>query len=165
MKIILTPQIPQNDHKIGQHLYIPRVNPIKVNEPTYIYSDKTISSLPETHSLQTTPSSSQISPSFFNLNFPNNLDARYREQSSSSIPLRLDWNTFVSSPPLFGQHQESSRLIVGHSVDYNIDRIPTKIFDNIIFKSINKIVYKSSLKPQSDLMILFNTFLTQVHQK
>ena len=45
----------------------------------------------------------------FPLNFPNNLDARYREQSSI-IPLRLDWNTFVALPPLFGQHQESSRL-------------------------------------------------------
>ena len=23
----------------------------------------------------------------------------------------MDWNTFVAPPPLFGQHQESSRLL------------------------------------------------------
>ena len=50
----------------------------------------TSSSLPETLSLPSTPSISQISPPPFNLNFPNNLDARYREQSSTNIPLRLD---------------------------------------------------------------------------
>ena len=32
------------------------------------------------------------------------------EQSSTNIPLRLDWNTFVAPPPLFGQHQDSNRL-------------------------------------------------------
>ena len=47
--------------------------------------------------------------SFFPLNSPNNLDTRYREQSTN-IPLRLDWNTFVAPPPLFGQHNESHRL-------------------------------------------------------
>ena len=44
------------------------------------------------------------------MTFPNNLDARYREQSLTNIPLRLDWNTFTAPPPLFGQHQESNRL-------------------------------------------------------
>ena len=34
----------------------------------------------------------------------------YQEQSSTNTPLRLDWNTFVAPPRLFGQHQESSRL-------------------------------------------------------
>ena len=63
--------------------------PNLVNEPIDISSDATLSSLPETLSLPSTPSNSQISPSFFALNFPNNLDARYREQSTNT-PLRLD---------------------------------------------------------------------------
>ena len=81
-----------------------------VNETIDISSDTTLSSLPETLSLPLTSSLSQISPTLISLMFPNNLDARYREQSSSNIPLPLDWNTFVAPPPLFGQHQESSRL-------------------------------------------------------
>ena len=83
--------------------------PNLVNEPIDISSDTTLSSLPETLSLPSTPSISQISTTFFPLNFPNNLDARYREQSTN-IPLRLDWNAFVAPPPLFGQHHESHRL-------------------------------------------------------
>ena len=69
-----------------------------VNEPIDISSDTTLSSLPETPSLPSTPSTSQISPTLSPLNFPNNLDARYREQSSSNIPLRLDWKHL---PPPF----------------------------------------------------------------
>ena len=85
--------------------------PNLVNDPIDISTDTTTSSsLPETLSLPSTPSISQISPPPFNLNFPNNLDARYREQSTTNIPLRLDWNTFTAPPPLFGQHQESNRL-------------------------------------------------------
>ena len=80
-------------------------NPIDISTAT-----TTSSSLPETLSLPSTPSKSQISPTPFPLNFPNNLDARYREQSSTNIPLRLDWNTFTAPPPLFGQHPESNRL-------------------------------------------------------
>ena len=81
-----------------------------MNEPIDISSDTTLSSLPETLSLPSTPSISQISPTLFPLNFPSNHDARYQEQSSTNTPLRLDWNTFVAPPLLFGQHQESSRL-------------------------------------------------------
>ena len=84
--------------------------PNLVNDPIDISTNTTLSSLPETLSLPSTPSLSQISPTLFPLNFPNNLDARYLEQSSSNIPLRLDWNTFVAPPSLFGQHQESNRL-------------------------------------------------------
>ena len=84
--------------------------PNLVNEQIDISSDATLSSLPETLSLPSTPSISQISPTLFPLNFPTNLCARYQEQSSTNTPLRLDWNTFVAPPPLFGQHQESSRL-------------------------------------------------------
>ena len=84
--------------------------PNLMNDPIDISTDTTLSSLPETLSLQSTPSLIQISPTLFPLNFRNNLDARYREQSSTNIPLRLDWNTFVAPPPLFGQHQDSNRL-------------------------------------------------------
>ena len=51
-----------------------------------------------------------MSPTLFPLSFPTIFDSRYQEQSSNNIPLRLDKNTFVAPPPLFGQHQESSRL-------------------------------------------------------
>ena len=81
-----------------------------VNEPIDISSDTTLSSLPGTLSPPSTASRSQVSPTLFPLNFPNNHDARYKEQSSSNIPLRFEWNTFVAPPPLFGQHQESNRL-------------------------------------------------------
>ena len=81
--------------------------PILVNDPIDVSSDTTLSTLPETVSLPSTPSLSQISPTLFPLNFPTNLDSRYQEQSSNNTPLRLDWNTF---PLLPGQHQESSRL-------------------------------------------------------
>ena len=65
--------------------------PNLINDPIDISTDTTTSSsLPETLSLPSTPSISQISPTPFPLNFPNNLDARYREQSSTNIPLRLD---------------------------------------------------------------------------
>ena len=80
-----------------------------MNDPIDISTDTTLSSLAETLSLPSTPIS-QTSPPLFPLNFPNNLDARYREQSSTNIPVRLDWNTFVAPPPLFEQHQENNRL-------------------------------------------------------
>ena len=60
--------------------------PNLVNEPIDISSDTTLSSLPETLSLPSTPSLSQISPTLFPLNFPTNLDARYQEQSSTNTP-------------------------------------------------------------------------------
>ena len=91
------------------HKY-PHGEPNLVNNPVDVSFDTTLSTLPETLSPPSTPSLSQISPATFPLNFPTNLDSRYQEQSSHNIPLRLDWNTFVAPPPLFGQHQESSRL-------------------------------------------------------
>ena len=81
-----------------------------VNEPIDISTDTTPSSLPETLSLPSTPSLCKISPTLFPLNFPNNLDSRYQEQSSSNTPLRLNWNTFVAPPPIFGQHQHSNQF-------------------------------------------------------
>ena len=86
--------------------------PNLINDPIDISTDTTSSSLPETLSLPSTPSINQVSPTPFNLSFPNNLDARYREQSSTNIPLRLDWNTFTAPPPLFGQHLESKQFTI-----------------------------------------------------
>ena len=53
---------------------------------------------------------SQLSTTSFPPNFPTNLDDRYEKHLTNKIPLRLDWNTFVASPPLFGQHLDSLRL-------------------------------------------------------
>ena len=116
--------------------------PNLINDPIDISTDTTTSSsLPETLSLPSTPSISQISPTPFNLNFPNNLDARYREQSSTNIPLRLDWNTFTAPPPLFGQHPESSRLHNWALNSLHLDKTSTKTFVIITSKYSNKIVY------------------------
>ena len=83
--------------------------PNLVNDPIDVSSDTTLS-LPETLSLPSTPSLSQISQTHFPLNFPTNLDARYRENSTNDIQIRLDWNRFVAPSLLFGQHRESHRL-------------------------------------------------------
>ena len=80
-----------------------------LNGPIDVSSDTSLS-LPETLSLPSTLSLTPISQTPFPSNFPTNLDARYRENSMNNIQLRLDWNTFVASPPLFGQHHESHRL-------------------------------------------------------
>ena len=109
MKILLTPNPTERLPYWATHSYT-QGEPNIVNKPIDISTDTTPSSLPEKLSLPSTPSLSQIAPTVFPLSFPNNLDARYREHSSSIIPLRLDWNTFVAPPPLFGQHHESNRL-------------------------------------------------------
>ena len=88
----------------------PHCEPNLVNNPVDASFDTTLSTLPETLSLLSTPSSSQLSPSTFSLSSPTNLDSRYQEQTSQNISLRLDWNTFVAPPPVIGQHQESNRL-------------------------------------------------------
>ena len=83
--------------------------PNLVNDPIDVSSDTTLS-LPETLSLPSTRSLTQISQTPFPPNFPTNHDARYRENSTNNIHLRLDWNTFVAPAPLFGQHHEINRL-------------------------------------------------------
>ena len=84
--------------------------PDLVNEPIDISSDTTLS-LPETLSLPLTPSATGQTPTTtFLKKFPNPLDGRYRERQDTSIPLRLDRNTFVAPPRLFGQHLDSERL-------------------------------------------------------
>ena len=83
--------------------------PHLVNDRIDVSSDTTLS-LPETLSLLSTPSITQVPQTPCSTNFSTNLDARYREISTNNIHLRLDWNTFVAPPPLFGQHHESNRL-------------------------------------------------------
>ena len=80
-----------------------------VNDPIDVSSDTPLS-LSETLSLPSTPSLAQISQTPFPSNFPTNLDAIYRENSTNNIQLRFDWNRFVAPPPLFRQHHESNRL-------------------------------------------------------
>ena len=99
------------------------------NDPLDV-STETSLSLPETLSLPSTPSLSPISQTPFPPNFPPNLDARYRENSTNNIQLRLDWNTFVAPPPLFGQHHVSYRI---HNWELN-RKISTKIYKNITYK-------------------------------
>ena len=126
--------------------------PNLVSDPIDIFTDTTLSSLPETLSLTSTPSLSQNSPTLFFLNFPNNLDARYREQSSTNIPLRLDWNTFVAPPPLFGQHQESNRL---HSWALNRLQYRQDIHENIPDHNI-QILQQNSLQLKFEITIKLN---------
>ena len=90
---------------------------------------------------------SQISPTSFPLNFPTNLDDRYQEQSSTNTHLRLDWNKFVAPPPLFGQHQESSRL---HNWALNRLQYRQDINRDIQEHNI-QILQQNSLTPNSKL--------------
>ena len=133
--------------------------PNLVNDPKDVSTDTTLSSLPETLSLPSTPSLSQISPTLFPLNFPNNLDARYREQSSTNIPLRLDWNTFVAPPPLFGQHQESNRL---HSWALNRLQYRQDIHEDIREHNI-QIFQQNSLQLKFEITIKLNNILQHPH--
>ena len=84
--------------------------PNLLKDPIDISSD-TFLSLPETLSLPSTPSTISQSPTtIIPLNFPTNLDDRNRELLINNIPIRLDWNTFIAPPPLFGQHLDSNKL-------------------------------------------------------
>ena len=69
-----------------------------VNDPIEVSSDTNLS-LPETLSLPSTPSLTQISQTPFTPNFTTNLDARYKENSTNNIHLWLDWKIFVAPPP------------------------------------------------------------------
>ena len=154
MKIPLTPPPPNPTARLpywATHSYT-QGEPNLVKDPIDISTDTTLSSLPETLSLLSTPSLSQISPTLFRLNFPNNLDARYREQSSTNIPLRLDWNTFVAPPPLFGQHQESNRL---HSWALNRLQYRQDIHENIREHNI-QILQQNSLQLKFEITIKLN---------
>ena len=84
-------------------------DPNLVSDPIDNASDTSLS-LQETLSLPSPPTTiSQTPTTTFPLNLPTNLDVRYREHLTNHIPLRLDWNTFVKPPPLFGQDLDSNR--------------------------------------------------------
>ena len=126
-----------------------------VNEAIDISSETSLS-LPETLSLHSTPSISQISTTSFPLNFPTSLDDRYKEYSTNNTILRLDWNTFRAPPPLFGQHLDSNRLNnwalnklqYRHDIHKDIQEHNIQIItqDNLTLKfeitvKLNKVVY------------------------
>ena len=126
-----------------------------MNEPIDISLDTTLSSLPETLSLPSTPSLSQISPTLFPLNFPTNLDARYQEQSSTNTPLRLVWNSFVAPPPLFDQHQESNRL---HNWALNRPQYRQDIHKDIEEHNI-QILQQNSLQKKFEITVRLNNIV------
>ena len=132
----------------------PQGEPNLVNDPTKTSSDTTLSSLPDTLSLPSTPSISQILPSFLPLNSPNNLAARYREQSTN-IPLRLDWNTFVAPPPLFGHHNESHRL---HSWALNRLQYRKDIHEDIREHNV-QILHQNSLQLKFEITVKPNNIV------
>ena len=87
-----------------------RGEPNLVNEHIDIISDTSLSLL-KFLSLPTTLLVTDQTPTTpFATNFPNNIDDRYCETPGTSIPLRLDWNTFLAPPSLFGQQLESNRI-------------------------------------------------------
>ena len=87
--------------------------PNLVNHPIDNSSDTTLSYLPETLSFPSTPSISQISPSFFPINISQAIDARYSEQSTN-IPLRLDSNRFVHLLHYSDNITKATDYTVGH---------------------------------------------------
>ena len=81
-----------------------------VNDLIDISADTSLS-LPGILSLLSTPSTiSQTPTTTFPLEFLTCLDDRYTELLTNNKPLRLDWNTFLAPPPLFGQHLDCNRL-------------------------------------------------------
>ena len=95
--------------------------PNLVKNPIDVSSDTSLS-LPETLSLPSTPPLGHIATTPFPPNFPTNLDARYRENSTNNIPLRLDWNTYVA--PL--RYLVNTPIVIDYTLNtmstcYNID--------------------------------------------
>ena len=114
--------------------------PSLVNNPLETSSVASLS-LPETLSLPSTPSIiSQTPPTTFPLNFPTNLDDRYKEHLTKNLPLRLDWNTFVAPLPYLINILTVTDYIIGHSTHYNIDTIFTKTYRNTTYKSLQNTI-------------------------
>ena len=96
--------------------------PNLINDPIGISSDTSLL-LPDTLSLASTPSTiSQIPTTTFPLNFPTNLDDRYREIFSSNIPFQI-----FSSNVFFQKHifkftlqQNSLASKLHHFIKHNI---------------------------------------------
>ena len=111
--------------------------------------------MPETLSRPSTPSISQVSPTLFPFKFPINLDARYQEQSLTNTLLRLDWNSFVAPPPLFGQDQESSRH---HSWALNRLQYRQDIHKDIREHNI-QILQQNSLQVKCEITVRLNNII------
>ena len=117
------------------------------DEPNVVNEHKDTSSnssltLPEILSLPSTTSVTGQKPTLrFPTNFPKKLDYRYLELYGTNTPLRLNRNTFVALPPLFGQHLDSIRLHTGHSTDYSIDTIFTRIYKSIKSKYLHTTIH------------------------
>ena len=93
----------------------------------------------------------------FPLNVPTNLDARYQEQSSSNTPIQLDWNSFVAPPPLFGQHQEKSRL---HN--WALNRLQCRQYKHKdIQEHNNQIFHQNSLTLRFEITVRLNNTVQQ----
>ena len=108
--------------------------PKLVNYQLNISSDTSLS-LPETISLPSTPSTiSQIPTTPLPLNVGSNLDDRYRQLLSNSIPLTIDWTTFVAPLSYLVNILTATDYINGHSTDYNTNGMFTKTYKNIIYK-------------------------------
>ena len=156
-KIRENPFNPPNPHERLPHWTTqsyPQGEPNLVNDPIDNSSDTTISSLPETLSLPSTPSISQISPSFFPLNISQDIDPRYSEQSTN-ISLKLDWNTFVAPPPLFRQHNESHRL---HSWALNRLQYRQDIHEDIREHNV-QILHQNSLQLKFEITVKLNNIV------
>ena len=102
-----------------------------INEPIDISSETSLP-LPDTLSIPSTPSVSQISTTSFYPDFLTNLDDRYKEHLTNNTHLRLDWNTFVAPLPLFGQQLDSKRLHNWALNRFNIDMTFIKTYRNTI---------------------------------
>ena len=137
MKILLNPP---NSTKRLPHWMIQAFNQVEpnlVSEPIVIPSDTSLP-LPENLTLPATRSTiSQIPTTTFPLNFPTNLDDRYREFLFIKIPLRLDWNSFVAPLLYLVNILISVDYILGHSTNCNTDRIFTKTYKNTIYNFLH----------------------------
>ena len=154
MKPLLTHLTQTNVYPIGQHNPTIQGEPNLVNDPIDTSSHTTLSSLPETLSLPSTPSLSQISPSIFPLNISHDIETRYSEQSTN-IPLRLDGNTFVAPPPLLGQHNESHRL---HSWALNRLQYRQDIHEDIREHNV-QILNQNSLQLKFEITVNLNNIV------
>ena len=126
-----------------------------MNEPIDISSDTNLSSQPGTLFLSINTIYESNITNTFPLNFPTNLDARYPEQSSTNTPLRLDWNIFVAPYPLFGQHEESSRL---HNRALNRLQYRQDIHKDIQEHIIQKL-QQNSLQLKIEITVRLNNFV------
>ena len=133
----------------------PHDEPNLINNPVDISFHTTLSTLPETLSLPSTPSLSELSPLTFPLNFPTDPDSRYHEHPSQNIPPRLDWNTFVAPAPLFGQHQEKNRL---HN--WALNRLQYRHDIHKVIQEHNiQILQQSSLTLKFELIVRLNNIV------